>query len=129
MTVLRVETRAAEEIPAIGTDLDVYLSDDTAAHLAGERQAIERAGPWPRGGDIAAYAAADHRAVREARRCQDLEIRWSRRFRLWEPPQCDDPVVALHTARLAARRRKAIEIAEHREQLLRQLLSTPQGRA
>jgi hypothetical protein len=96
---------------------------------AGERQAIRRAGPWPVHGTLEAYTLATDRAVREARRTQDIEIRWNMRFRLWEPPQRDDPVVAHHTARLAARRHKAIEIAEDREWLLRKLTAAPGGSA
>jgi hypothetical protein len=89
-----------------------------------------RAGPWPRGGTIAEYEAAAALAEREARRTGDIEWRWNTRFRLWEPPQRDDPAVARHAARLAARRHKAIEIAEDRQWLLRRLVGDrPAGAA
>jgi hypothetical protein len=97
------------------------------ARMLGEAQAVARAGPWPAFGDLAAYRGTTERAMRAARRTVDLEYRWNRRFRLWERPENDQLVE--HIARLTARRRLAIEIAEGREHLLGLLCSMSRGTA
>jgi hypothetical protein len=100
---------------------------DLRLRCVGELQAIRRAGPWPAHASLEAYVLATDRAVREARRTQDVEVRWNTRFPLWE--HHDHPQVRRNTIRLMARRRKAIEIAEEREWLLRMLIAEPRGRA
>ena len=55
------------------------LPNDILIRIAGEDQAILRAGPWPRNGTIAMCEAAAERAIREARRTQDIEYRWNAR--------------------------------------------------
>jgi hypothetical protein len=96
---------------------------------AGERQAMARAGPWPRHGTIADYELAVATAVREARRTGDIGFRFNRRYRFWENPVAY--AASEHQgARLDARRRKAIEIAEERRSLLQQLRDeAPRGAA
>lgn len=94
----------------------------------GTLQAERRAGPWPDSGSLAEFQAAVDRAVREARRVTALEYRWARRHRLWERPEWSDAIEE-HAVRLKARRERAREIAEGREQLLRRLLAEAEGRA
>jgi hypothetical protein len=90
----------------------------------GEWQALRRAGPWPASGTLDEYALATARAVRAAHRAHGLEYRWNRRYRLWEPPQCDNPTVDQNATRLEARRCLAVTIAEDRKHRLQRLMDT-----
>ena len=123
-TALQGYIIAMRAAAACGCDDD----DEWRQERIGEAQAIAAAGPWPIAGSLLLLQAATRRAVHAAVRAHTLEYRWCMRFRLWE--HHDEPRVELHTARITARRHKAIEIAEDREYLLRRLCDdAPAGRA
>jgi hypothetical protein len=82
----------------------------------GEAEARRRIGPWPRDGTVFDYKRAINQAEREVRWCGDLEYRFNQRFRFWENPAAF-AAAEERIARLLARRREAIRIAEDRRAL------------
>jgi hypothetical protein len=92
----------------------------------GREQARHHAGSWPDSGTLTDYLQATRLAVREAHRAHTLEYRWNVRFKLWDQ-QPETKALVDNTARIVARRDLAIEIAAHRECLLRLLTDLPRG--
>jgi hypothetical protein len=97
------------------------LPPDVLIRVAGEDQALRRAGPWPQGGSFAMRMAAAERATIQARRTADIGIRFNQRYRFWENPGAWERA-APQLDRLAARRRMAITIAEERDRVLRRMM-------
>jgi hypothetical protein len=62
------------------------LPPDILIRIAGEDQAVRRAGPWPQAGSFAMRMAAAEHATIEARRTGDILIRFNQRYRFWEHP-------------------------------------------